>query len=429
MRLIKSLYVQVLVAISLGVTVGTVWPDFGASLKPLGDAFIKLIKVVVAPIIFCTVVSGIASMRDVKAVGTLGLKTLIYFEVVSTFALAIGLIVGNVVRPGAGFNADPATLDPTIAAGFVKAGETAPHGWAAFLTLIPETFVGAFADGNILQVLLLAILTGFACIHLGDFGHRAANAFDQASQLIFGLIHIVVRFAPMGAFGAMAFTIGKFGIAALAPLLALIATFYTTSLLFVLVVLGAIAALAGFSILRFLAYIREELLICFGASSSEAVLPLMIEKLQRLGASKQVVGLVLPTGYSFNLDGTNIYLTLAILFLAQAMNIPLTLTQQLSILAIAMLTSKGAAGVTGAGFVTLAATLAIVPAIPVAAIALLVGVDRFMSECRALTNLCGNGVASLVVARWENQLDRAVLTSELKRGPRARAAEDAAINA
>lgn len=429
MRLLKTLYVQVLIAITLGIAVGAIWPDFGASLKPLGDAFIKLIKIVVAPIIFCTVVSGIASMRDVKAVGTLGLKALIYFEVDSTLALIIGLIVGNVVRPGAGFNATAAALDPSVAAGFIKAGEAAPHGWAAFLALIPDTFVGAFANGDILQILLLAVLTGFACIHLGDFGHRAANAFDNASRLIFGLIHIIVRFAPIGAFGAMAFTIGKFGLAALMPLAALIATFYTTSLLFVLVVLGAIAALAGFSLLRFLAYIREELLICFGASSSEPVLPMMIEKLQRLGASKQVVGLVLPTGYSFNLDGTNIYLTLAILFLAQALNIPLTLMQQLGILAIAMLTSKGAAGITGAGFVTLAATLAVVPEIPVASIALLVGVDRFMSECRALTNLCGNGVAALVVARWEKQLDRDVLTRELKRGPAPRPTEEAPVGA
>jgi aerobic C4-dicarboxylate transport protein len=417
LRPLKLLYVQVLIGVALGILVGAVWPSFGADLKPLGDAFIKLVKLVIAPVIFCTVAAGIARMSDIKTFGRVGGKALIYFEVVSTLALVVGLIVGRVVQPGRGFNIDPATLDPSIAAGYVAKAEHGEGLVAYLLHLIPDTFFGAFADGNLLQVLLLAILVGYACTRLGEFGTQTATVLDNVAKVFFGVIHVVVKLAPIGAFGAMAFTIGKYGLDSLVQLGALVATFYATALLFVIVVLGGIAAWAGFSIFKFLAYIREELLIVVGTSSSESVLPQMMEKLVRLGASKPVTGLVIPTGYSFNLDGTNIYMTLATLFLAQATNTPLTLGQELTLLAVAMLTSKGASGVTGAGFITLAATLAVVPQVPIAALAILVGVDRFMSECRALTNLVGNGVATLVVARWENQLDREKLRLELLRGP------------
>ncbi|MDP3854832.1 dicarboxylate/amino acid:cation symporter [Phenylobacterium sp.] len=429
LRYFRLLYVQVLVGIALGVAVGAIWPDLGVALKPLGDGFVKLIKMAVAPVIFCTIVSGIARMGDMKAFGRLGAKTLIYFEVVSTFALVLGLVVGNLVRPGAGFNVDPATLDPTVAASYV---EKAAHGQSLaeyLLSLIPNAFFGAFAEGNLLQVLLIAILTGFACSRLGTFGDKVAGVLEDVSKVFFSLIHVVVRLAPIGAFGAMGFTIGKYGLEALVKLGALVATFYGTSLLFVLVILGLVARASGFSILKFLAYIREELLIVLGTSSSESVLPQMIDKMQRLGAGKTTVGLVIPTGYSFNLDGTNIYMTLATLFLAQATNIDLSLTQELTLLAVAMLTSKGASGVTGAGFITLAATLAVVPDIPPAALALLVGVDRFMSECRALTNLVGNGVATLVIARWEGDLDRETLAYELDKGPGAAAPGGAVLPA
>ena len=418
-RIFRLLYLQVLVGITLGIAVGAIWPEVGVALKPLGDGFIKLIKMAIAPVIFCTIVSGIARMSDIKAFGRLGAKTLLYFEVVSTFALVLGLVVGNLVKPGAGFNIDPATLDPTIAAGYV---EKAAHGeslTAYVLGLIPDAFFGAFADGNLLQVLLIAILTGFACARLGPFGDKVAGVLEDVSKVFFSIIQIVVKLAPIGAFGAMGFTIGKYGLAALLKLGALVATFYATSLLFVLIVLGLIALVAGFSIFKFLAYIREELLIVLGTSSSESVLPQIMEKMQRLGAGKTTTGLVIPTGYSFNLDGTNIYMTLATLFLAQATNIDLTLTQELTLLGVAMLTSKGASGVTGAGFITLAATLAVVPDIPIASLALLVGVDRFMSECRALTNLVGNGVATIVIARWEGDLDREKLAYELNKGPDA----------
>lgn len=413
-RHLKSIYVQVLIAIALGILVGALWPKVGVAVKPLGDAFIKLIKLVIAPVIFCTVAGGIARMGDIKAFGRVGVKALLYFEVVSTLALVLGLLVGRTLRPGDGFNIDPSTLDPSIAAGYV---EKAKHGEGLveyLLHLIPNTFVGAFAEGNLLQVLVIAILTGFACVRLGDFGDKVANVLEDTAKLFFGVIHVVVRLAPLGAFGAMGFTIGKYGIGALMQLGALVATFYVTSLLFVLVVLGAIAWASGFSILRFLAYIREELLIVLGTSSSESVLPQIMEKLENAGARRSVVGLVIPTGYSFNLDGTNIYMTLATLFLAQATNTHISLGQELALLGIAMLTSKGASGVTGAGFITLAATLAVVPDIPIAALAVLVGVDRFMSECRALTNLVGNGVATLVVARWEGALDRDRLTRVLR---------------
>lgn len=426
LRVFRLLYVQVLVGIALGIAVGAIWPDVGVALKPLGDGFIKLIKMAIAPVIFCTIVSGIARMSDIKAFGRLGGKTLIYFEVVSTLALVIGLIVGNLVQPGRGFNVDPATLDPSIAAGYV---EKAAHGQSLSefaLGLIPDAFFGAFAEGALLQVLVIAIITGFACSRLGAFGDKVAGVLEDVSKVFFSIIHVVVKLAPVGAFGAMGFTIGKYGLAALLKLGALVATFYATSLLFVLVVLGLIALAAGFSIFKFLAYIREELLIVLGTSSSESVLPQIMEKMQRLGAGKTTTGLVIPTGYSFNLDGTNIYMTLATLFLAQATNIDLSLTQELSLLGVAMLTSKGASGVTGAGFITLAATLAVVPDIPIASLALLVGVDRFMSECRALTNLVGNSVATIVIARWEGDLDRETLARELARGPSATVAHPVA---
>ncbi|MFZ0268206.1 dicarboxylate/amino acid:cation symporter [Caulobacter sp.] len=415
----KTLYVQVLIGIALGVLVGALWPEVGVALKPLGDAFIKLVKLVIAPVIFLTVASGIAHMGDMKAFGRVGVKALVYFEVVSTLALVVGLVVGHLLQPGRGFDIDPAALDPTIAAGYVAKAHQGGDLVAYLLHLIPDTFVGAFAEGNLLQVLLIAVLTGFACTRMGPFGDRAAAAMSDMAKLFFGIIHVVVKLAPLGAFGAMGFTIGKYGVASLIQLGALVATFYVTALVFVLVVLGAIAWASGFSILKFLGYIREELLIVLGTSSSESALPQLMEKLERLGARKSVVGLVVPTGYSFNLDGTNIYMTLATLFLAQATNTHLSLVQMAALLGIAMLTSKGASGVTGAGFITLAATLAVVPDIPIAALAVLVGVDRFMSECRALTNFVGNGVATLVVAKWEGALDSDRLSRELSRGPNA----------
>ena len=398
------LYIQVLIAIAVGIFIGHFWPDLGKALKPLGDGFIALIKMMIGPVIFCTVVHGIGSMRDLKKVGRVGVKTLFYFEVVSTLALIIGLIVGEVLQPGKGFNIDVASLDPKAVAGYVtKAKE---EGIVAhLLAIIPDTFVSAFAKGDLLQVLLIAILSGFAISRLGELGEKINNVINAMAQIFFGIIRIIVRAAPVGALGAMAFTVGAYGVSSLVNLLELIATFYLTSLLFVLVVLGTIARFAGFSILRFLAYIKDELLIVLGTSSSETVLPHMIQKMEHLGASKSVVGLVVPTGYSFNLDGTNIYMTLATLFLAQATNTHLTFGHLLGILVIAMVTSKGASGVTGAGFVTLAATLAIVPDVPIESLAILVGIDKFMSECRALTNLVGNGVATIVISRWEGELD------------------------
>jgi aerobic C4-dicarboxylate transport protein len=398
------LYIQVLIAIALGIALGHLYPKTGAALKPLGDAFISLIKMMIAPVIFCTVVHGIASMRDLGKVGRVGLKALVYFELVSTLALAIGLIVGELVHPGSGFNIDAASLDPKSVASYV--GRAKEEGVVAhLLAIIPNTFVDAFAKGDLLQVLLIAILTGFAVSRMGGPGEKIASVIEAAGKVLFRIIGIIVRAAPIGAFGAMAFTIGAYGIGSLVNLGELILVFYATSLLFVLVVLGTIARLAGFSILRFIAYIKDELLIVLGTSSSETVLPHMIQKMERLGASRSVVGLVIPVGYSFNLDGTNIYMTLATLFLAQATNTPLTLGQELTILLVAMLTSKGASGVTGAGFVTLAATLTIIPDIPIQALAILVGIDKFMSECRALTNLIGNGVATVVISRWERELD------------------------
>jgi len=398
------LYIQVLIAIALGILIGYLDPQLGIKLKPLGDGFIALIKMMIAPVIFCTIVHGIASMGDLKKIGRVGVKTLFYFEAVSTLALGIGLLVGELWEPGRGFNIDPASLDPKAIASYVTRAKE--EGIVAhLLAIIPNTYVGAFSGGDLLQILLVSILTGFSITFMGDLGTKVAHGIDVAAKVFFGLIRIIVKAAPVGAFGAMAFTIGSQGIGALWSLGNLILTFYATSLLFIFLVLGTIAYLSGFSILRFIAYIKDELLIVLGTSSSETVLPHMMAKMEHLGASKSVVGLVIPTGYSFNLDGTNIYMTLATLFLAQATNTPLSISQELGILVIAMITSKGASGVTGAGFVTLAATLAIVPDIPIQSLALLLGIDKFMSECRALTNLIGNGVACVVISRWEGELD------------------------
>jgi aerobic C4-dicarboxylate transport protein len=407
----KVLYIQVLIAILLGILVGWLFPDFARNdwIKALGDGFIKLIKMVIAPIIFCTVVSGISHIQDAKKVGRVGIKALVYFEVVSTFALVIGLIVGNIVRPGAGFAGTP---DPAAVATYAKqAAEQKPVDFV--LHIIPDSVVGAFAQGDILQVLLFAILFGFALLVLGERANTLRNLIDDTAHAVFGVIAIVMKAAPIGAFGAMAYTIGRYGPQALGNLLGLIATFYATAALFVFLVLGLIARMAGFSIFKFLAYIKDELLIVLGTSSSESALPQLMEKLERLGCSKSVVGLVVPTGYSFNLDGTNIYMTLATLFIAQALNIDLTFGQQVTILLVALLTSKGASGVTGAGFITLAATLAVVNPALVPGMAIILGIDKFMSEVRALTNITGNGVAAVVVAWWEGELDRDKLQAGL----------------
>ena len=416
MRMLRSLYVQVLIAIVAGIALGAFDPQLGVALKPLGDAFVKLIKMLLATIIICTDAGGIARMSDLKAVGRVGGRALIYFEAVSTLALLIGLAVGLLLKPGAGFNIDPATLDPHSVASYVSQAHRMASVPDYLLHLIPDTFVSAFATGDILQVLLLAVLAGFGMAAMERAGGPVlAPALETTGALFFAIIRIVVRAAPIGAVGAMAFTIGQYGLASLVRLASLVACVYATSILFVAVVLGAIAWAAGFSLWRFLIYIREELLIVLGASSSEAVLPQLMEKLERLGAPAAVTGLVVPAGYSFNLDGTNIYMTMATLFLAQATNTHLGVAQLLTLLGVAMLTSKGASGVTGAGVITLALTLGAVGTIPVAAMALILGVDRFMSECRALTNVIGNGVATLVVARWEGTLDRAKLAEALRR--------------
>jgi aerobic C4-dicarboxylate transport protein len=398
------LYVQVLIAVLIGCGIGGFFPKAGMALKPLGDAFVSLIRMMIAPVIFCVIVQGIASMSDLKKLGTLGVKTLIYFEVVSTLALIIGIVVAVLIHPGAGLNIDAATLDPKATAAFV--GRAKETGFIPFLLgFIPRTFIGALADGEVPQVLLISILTGFAIANMGEVGKRALGAIEVANKVVFRIVRMVVRAAPLGALGGMAFTVGSYGVASLANLLKLMGTFYLSSFLFVVVVLGIIARLAGFSIFRFLAYIKDELLIVLGTSSSETVLPDMMRKLEALGASRSTVGLVFPTGYVFNTDGTNIYLTLAALFLAQATNTHLSLGQVSGILLFALLASKGGSGVTGTGFVTLAAILAAVPSIPVQSLALLVGIEKFMSECRALTNVVGNGVATLVVSRWQGELD------------------------
>jgi aerobic C4-dicarboxylate transport protein len=398
------LYAQVLTAIVFGVLLGYFYPQLGEQMKPLGDGFIKLIKMLIAPIIFCTVVHGIASMEDMKKVGRVGLKALIYFEVVTTLALIVGLIVVNILQPGVGMNVDARTIDTkSIQVYTTKAGQQSTVEF--LMHIIPNTVVGAFAEGEILQVLFFAILFAFALFMLGERGKPVLNFIDIISHSLFNVVGIVMKVAPIGAFGAMAFTIGKYGVGTLLSLGKLMAAFYLTCLIFVFVVLGGIAWVAGFNIWKFIKYIKEELLIVLGTSSSESVLPRMINKLENLGCKESVVGLVIPTGYSFNLDGTCIYLTMAAIFLAQATNTELTLWQQLGIIGILLLTSKGAAGVTGSGFIVLAATLASVGSIPVASIALILGVDRFMSEARALTNLVGNGVATIVVSKWEDAVD------------------------
>ncbi|WP_294190890.1 dicarboxylate/amino acid:cation symporter [uncultured Sphingomonas sp.] len=409
------LYAQVLFAILLGALVGHFAPQTGEALKPLGDAFIKLVKMVIAPVIFLTLVSGIAGMKELRAVGRVAGKAFGYFLFFSTLALIVGLIVANVVRPGAGMNIDPAGLDSGAIAGYAhQAHETTLTGF--LLGIIPDTLVSALIQGNILQVLLVAILTGITISLVGEPAQPVLDLIERLGTIVFRLTGILMRAAPIGAFGAIAFTVGKYGAGSLVNLGGLVATFYATSLLFVLVVLGTVARVHGFSILKLIAYLKAELLLVLGTSSSEAALPNLIAKLEAAGCDRGVVGLVVPTGYSFNLDGTNIYMTLAALFIAQACNVDLTLGQQLLLLGVAMLSSKGAAGVTGAGFITLAATLSIVPSVPVAGMALILGVDRFMSECRSLTNFIGNGVAAIVVARWEGKLDlerlRATLNNE-----------------
>ncbi|MDR2016984.1 MAG: dicarboxylate/amino acid:cation symporter [Burkholderiales bacterium] len=412
--LYKSLYFQVIVAIILGILLGHFLPEYGVKMKPLGDGFIKLIKMIIAPIIFCTVVVGIAGMGSLKKVGRVGGKALIYFEAVTTLALVIGLVVVNTLKPGVGMNVDPATLDAGAISKYAKAGES--HSFIDFvLGIIPNSVVGAFAEGNILQVLLFSILFAFALTLMGERARRVVAGVELLAQVMFGVIGFIMRVAPIGAFGAMAFTIGSQGISSLVKLGELMLGFYMTCLLFVFVVLGFIARLAGFSIWKLIKYIKEELLIVLGTSSSESVLPRLMKKLEKLGCHKSVVSLVVPTGYSFNLDGTSIYLTMAAIFIAQACNIPLTLGHELTILAVLLLTSKGAAGVTGSGFVTLAATLSSVPGaeIPVAGLALILGVDRFMSEARALTNLVGNTVATVVVSKWEDALDVEKMHREL----------------
>ena len=417
-RLTSHLYFWVLLAILAGGTVGYLDPKTGVAMKPLGDGFISLVKMLISPIIFCTVVLGIAGAGDMKKVGRVGGKALLYFEVVSTIALAIGVVVANVIQPGAGFNADPATLDANAVADYAKRATTQTTT-GFILRIIPATFLDAFTgSGDLLQVLFVAVLFGYAMTHMGSRGEIVHKFIESASHIFFAMMNALMKLAPIGAGGAMAFTIGRYGFEALRPLALLMGSFYLTCLLFVLVVLGSIAAYTGFSILRFILYIRDELLTVLGTSSSESALVPLMQKLERLGCPRAVVGLVVPSGYSFNLDGTNIYLTMAALFVAQALNIELTIIQQLTLLGVAMLTSKGASGVTGAGFITLAATLAVVPSIPVAGLALILGVDRFMSEARSLTNFIGNGVAAIVVSRWERELDTVTLARELAAGHR-----------
>jgi aerobic C4-dicarboxylate transport protein len=403
-RWVHSLYLQVLVAVALGALLGFLDPGLGAAMKPLGDGFIKLVKMLIAPIVFTTVVTGIAKMGDLRRVGRIGLKGIVYFEVLTTFALAIGLLVGKLVQPGTGMNVDPTKLDTSAIASYAASGHSLSTT-EFLLNIIPKDVADAFARGDILQVLLFSILFGIALAALKERGSIVLRFVEELSHVLFRIVAILMRLAPLGAFGAMAFTVGKYGIGSLLSLGKLMATFYATSLLFVLVVLGLVLRWAGLGIFRFLKFLREEILIVLGTSSSESALPLLMRKLERLGCPESVVGLLVPMGYSFNLDGTSIYLTLATLFIAQATNTHVTLAQELEILAVLLLTSKGAAAVTGGGFITLAATLSAVGNIPVAGLALLLGIDRFMSEARAITNLIGNGVATVVVSRWERELD------------------------
>ncbi len=411
-RLLRSLYLQVLVAVVIGAVIGFAWPETGEALKPLGDGFIKLIKMMIGPIIFCTVVLGISGMEDLKKVGKTGGLALVYFEVVSTVALVIGLVIVNVVRPGAGVNADPATLDASAVAQYASQAES--RGVTQYiLDLVPSTLVGAFASGEVLQVLLVSVLFGFALHAAGGRQLAVYRLIEQLSAVLFRVVGFIMRLAPLGALGAMAFTIGKYGLDALVSLGKLMACFYATCLLFIFGVLGGIARWNGFSVWRFIRYIKEELFIVLGTSSSESVLPRMMTRMEDLGVERTVVGLVIPTGYSFNLDGTAIYLTMAAVFIAQATNTQLDLIQQLTLLAVLLLTSKGAAGVTGSGFIVLAATLSAVGHVPVAGVALILGIDRFMSEARSLTNLIGNGVATVVVGKWCGQVDESTLRARL----------------
>ncbi|MBJ8483499.1 dicarboxylate/amino acid:cation symporter [Acinetobacter vivianii] len=411
----QILYVQVIFAIVAGILLGHFFPEFGESLKPLGEAFIKMVKMIIAPVIFLTVVTGIAGMKNIGSVGRVTAKAMIYFLTFSTLALIIGLIVGNVIEPGHGLNIDPSTLHSTKVDEYAaKAHESSITGF--LMNIIPDTLVSPFVSGQILQVLFVAVLFGLALAKSGDLGRPVTDFLQQLTNPVFTLVGMLMKFAPIGAFGAMAFTIGAYGISSIGNLMLLIATFYITALLFVIVILGAVARYNGFSIIDLIRYIKDELWLVLGTSSSEAALPSLMAKMEKAGCEKSVVGLVIPTGYSFNLDGTNIYMTLAALFIAQACNIELTLTQQITILLVAMLSSKGAAGITGAGFITLAATLSVVPAIPVAGMALILGIDRFMSECRALTNLVGNACATIVVAKWDNALDKEQLDLTLKHG-------------
>ena len=413
--LYKSLYVQVLVAITIGILLGHYYPETGVALKPLGDGFVKLIKMVIAPIIFCTVVSGIAGMQSMKSVGKTGGYALLYFEIVSTIALIIGLVVVNVVKPGAGMHIDVSTLNASSVAAYAAAG--AQQTTVGFLlNVIPNTVVGAFANGDILQVLMFSVLFGFALHRLGSYGKPLLDMIDRFAHVMFNIINMIMKLAPVGAFGAMAFTIGQYGVGSLVQLGYLMACFYITCLLFVLVVLGGICRAHGFSVLKLIRYIREELLIVLGTSSSESALPRMLAKMERLGAKKSVVGLVIPTGYSFNLDGTSIYLTMAAVFIAQATDTTMDITHQITLLLVLLVASKGAAGVTGSGFIVLAATLSAVGHLPVAGLALILGIDRFMSEARALTNLVGNAVATVVVAKWVKEMDNDKLASELASG-------------
>jgi aerobic C4-dicarboxylate transport protein len=422
----KHLYVQVLTAIVIGVLLGHFYPTIGTAMKPFGDIFIKLIKMLIAPIIFCTVVHGIASMEDMKKVGRVGLKALLYFEGTTTLALIVGLVIVNVWRPGAGMNVDPASLDTRGIQAFT--GEASHQSTLDFfMHIVPNTVVGAFADGEVIQVLFVAVLFAFALHMLGEQGRPVVRLVDQVGQAFFKIVGFVMRLAPLGAFGAMAFTIGRYGVGTLLSLGQLMLCFYLTCLIFIFGVLGTIAALSGFNILKFIRYIKEELLIVLGTSSSESVLPRMIAKMENAGCERSVVGLVIPTGYSFNLDGTCIYLTMAAVFLAQATNTDLSLGQEIGLIAILLLTSKGAAGVTGSGFIVLAATLSSLGTVPVAAMALILGVDRFMSEARALTNLIGNGVATVVVSKWENALDMKVLQRELSHETDAEADEPESV--
>ena len=409
----RILYVQVIAAIFAGVLLGHFLPGDGIAMKPLGDAFIKLVRMIISPVIFCTVVTGIASMHDMRKVGRVGGKALLYFEIVSTVALAIGLLAAHLLQPGKGFNVDPSTLDASAVSGYAA---QASHGEGLagfFMHIVPDTFVGAFTQGDILPVLLIAMLFGSALAVMGEPAKPVIGLIEALSKAFFKIVHVITSLAPIGTFGAMAFTIGKYGIESLLPMMKLIGTFYLTAFLFVIFGLGMVAKACGFSIFRFLAFIKDELLIVLGTSTSEAALPQLMEKLERLGCSRGIVGLVVPTGYSFNLDGTNIYMTLAVLFLAQATNTHMTVMQEVTLLAVTMLTSKGSTGVTGAGFITLAASLSVVPTVPVTAMVLILGIDRFMSECRALTNIVGNGVATIVVASWEKELDREMLRAQL----------------